>query len=313
MMMKQVPEINSQVIQRTLNSRTPPLSTGGTTSMIYTRMNTHQRALLRHIWLYFRDYAHMGFEWRQRRQELLETLRSFLTSDFISGQQSRLLPSVSMWPPSPVAIEFFFNGLLNSAFVHLSNYAAQFLNSGGLGFVYTVTHHLLLSLNENEMGFIRHDDCQKSFEVFMPEADFGPVGPGPAFHIGQTEPSISGLDYGKLASLHGNKIERDQLGSIIAQDGNSMMHLCQQSPERSSSIPSDNFNDSEMSGEYADDEYAVLAGHQVGGQIFARTVEEDEDEMDVFVSEEGNDVLSDHSTNQMDLNDVYEDYKIAFQ
>lgn len=311
--MKLIPKTVKQEVQRVLNGRCSPMRTGEIKRAVYTRLNTHQRALLPFVWHYFREHSYARFK---QCRKVWETMRSFLTSDFVSGQQTQLLPSVSMWPPSPVDINLFFEGLLDSAFDRLGDYASQFLDSRDSGSVHPVTHDLLLSLNDYEMDFIRQDDGQKSFEMSIPEADFGPVGPGPTFHTGMTEPSLSDLEYGKLASLYGNQIQGDQLGSVVAQDDNSMMHLCKQSSERSSSIPPDSFTDSKMSDEIAGDEYTVSDEHRVRGLILAGTVVEDEDEMGVFVSEEdlmiledeeGKDFTSDHSTRQMDLIDSYED------
>lgn len=287
---------------------------------VYTSLNKYQRALLPFTWQRLRELGYVSYH---QIQDAFDPVCSFFLSEFTLERAFELLPSLQMWQSSPDATGIFVGRLFDRAFRSLSQYATQLLDRGNSGFEYTATPHLLLSLDKKEMSFLQmFDDDENQFKVSVPpDTDFGPAGPGPAFHTGQTQPSMSGLDSEELVAHH------DRLSSVVAQDGKSRARRFHSDLGRSSA--SEVFTDSEMSAAYVDAEYAIPAEHQARGQILAEIVEEEEEEMGVPFSSENDDVLvfEDEKGNEIrveditkhigqldvddDDNDVSEDYEVV--
>ncbi|OHE95727.1 hypothetical protein CORC01_09011 [Colletotrichum orchidophilum] len=83
-----------------------------------------------------------------------------------------------------------------------------------------LTPHLLLNLHHNELKFLplwaggNDDGTGGVFEHSLPPADYGPAGPGPAYHTGLTIPSDASSTSGSMSSVL-MQLRLDGSGSTI--------------------------------------------------------------------------------------------------
>lgn len=143
-------------------------------------------------------------------------------------------------------------------------------------FTYCLTPHLLLTLDDEEMNFLRSGNEEATFQVEAPETDMGPSGPGPAYHTGHTQASVSGLDFEDLA-LSDDGVST-VVGSLAAQDGVSTVYNRHRVQARSvePSVASEQFT--EGSNEFFSAEYAVPSDHQIRGRILAQVIQEENED-----------------------------------
>ncbi|CAH0048841.1 unnamed protein product [Clonostachys solani] len=143
----------------------------------------------------------------------------------------------------------------------------------GFQFAMPLTRHMLLTLTHNEMKYLplwaggNDDGTGGVFEDFLPPAEMGPNGPGPAYHTGQTLPSdassISGSLMDEIEAMRitgstaaGSSVAR----SIDVQDGISTVYRPDRVIALGSSIASESFDDGASEFERA--ALAVPAAHQ---------------------------------------------------
>ncbi|KAJ4390607.1 hypothetical protein N0V93_004203 [Gnomoniopsis smithogilvyi] len=180
--------------------------------------------------------------------------------------------------PSHGSCDLLFKGIMTK----LKAYVSPLIARDEKAFIHTLTPHLLLSLDDHEMNFLRLADDEGTFQTEAPETDLGPSGPGPAYHTGQTVPSVSDLDFEKLAVESVDGGTSTVGGSMAAQDGISTVYDRTRVLARSAapSIASEQFTDDSdaMSADYAEAEYVVPAVHQTRGQTLAHVVEQETDE-----------------------------------
>ncbi|KAL7784856.1 hypothetical protein V8C37DRAFT_343221 [Trichoderma ceciliae] len=142
-----------------------------------------------------------------------------------------------------------------------------------------ITRHLLLTLDNNELKYLPlwaggcDDGTGGVFEAELPPAQWGPNGPGPAYHTGITIPSTSSVS-GSLANdfstmkFKGSTV----VGSVDAQDSISTVYAPGHVIADDASIVSESF---EMDGTeyYQEARFVVPADHQDTGQAVDMMVE----------------------------------------
>ncbi|CAG9997862.1 unnamed protein product [Clonostachys byssicola] len=135
-------------------------------------------------------------------------------------------------------------------------------------FALPLTRHMLLTLNDNEMKYLplwaggNDDGTGGVFEDFLPPAEMGPNGPGPAYHTGQTllseTSSVSGslMDELEAIDIAGSSVAR----SVDVQDGTSTVYRPDRVIALGSSIASESFYDG--ASEFDRAVWAAPAAHQ---------------------------------------------------
>ncbi|KDN70554.1 hypothetical protein CSUB01_01995 [Colletotrichum sublineola] len=152
-----------------------------------------------------------------------------------------------------------------------------------------VTPHLLLNLHHNELKFLplwaggNDDGTGGVFEHSLPPADYGPAGPGPAYHTGVTIPSDASSTSGSVSSVmrHLRLEGGSTVGprSIDVQDGISTIFNRTRVVADDRSIRTESFRDGES--EYDNARYAVPAdGQSIADAVSAAVLDESSDRSD---------------------------------
>lgn len=247
---------------------------------VYASLNRYQRALTPIMWQALNAMAD-GPSVFVNKIVVVNTVADFRVK-FDQARRDSKFPGLDVpdlsWPTSHDA---FCNILFKEIMAGLKAYVGPLVNRDEQAFTYTLTPHLLLALNDHELNFLRLADDESTFQTEAPETDLGPSGPGPAFHTGQTIPSVSDLDFDKL-TIESSDGATTVGGSLAVQDGVSTVYDRNRVLARpdASSVTSEQFTDGDMSAEYADAEYEVPADHQLRGQNLAHIVEENDDDYD---------------------------------
>ncbi|KAF6815458.1 hypothetical protein CSOJ01_03541 [Colletotrichum sojae] len=170
--------------------------------------------------------------------------------------------------------------------------------------------HLLLCLTHNEFKFLplwaggNNDGTGGVFESTLPPADFGPAGPGPAYHTGITIPSDASSTTGSVSSeLRQLRLEGGSTigpGSVDVQDGISTVFNPNKVVVDDVSIRSESFTDG--GSDFANAKHAIPAdGQSIADALVDATVLDgtpepsdagmvfgpDEDDMDEVMTEIG--------------------------
>jgi hypothetical protein len=243
--------------------------------MVYTRLNKYQRALCPFLWLELRD---LPVDDLVGTQDAYGAALAFSQAFQHAKNNNVLLPRPGPDVPDEYSLGFF-KLLFNHAVSSLSAYAVSF-SARDTDFGYSITQHMVLSLSQKEMDYLKWDEAV--FETDIPEAELGPTGPGPAFHTGITVPSESDS---LVDAMDGTDIRSDcdtstVVGSAVAQDGISTVHDRNRVLTLSSSLASEGFTDDALSADVAEAETAVPALHQPLGQALAAYVEAEQEDVD---------------------------------
>ncbi|KAL7899439.1 hypothetical protein HDV63DRAFT_373251 [Trichoderma sp. SZMC 28014] len=142
-----------------------------------------------------------------------------------------------------------------------------------------ITRHMLLTLDNNEMKFLPlwaggcDDGTGGVFEAELPPASWGPNGPGPAYHTGNTIPSTSSVS-GSLAHEFSTMKFRGStvVGSLDAQDSISTVYAPGHVIADNVSIASESF-DADEHDNYQEARFVIPAGHQDTGRAVDMMVE----------------------------------------
>lgn len=240
-------------------------------SAVYTGLNKYQRALCPFVWLEMcdlciTDLVGMG--------EVYEAALAFS----IAFQDAKKRNLILRGRPYPDIFDQhdrgFYKRLFEHALSNLSAYATSFAQRPDTEFGYSITQHMVLSLSEKEMDYLRFED-ETVYESEIPEAELGPTGPGPSYHTGITVPSVSdsvvgGMDDMALRSDDGTSTV---VGSVVVQDGISTVFDRARVLTPSESLASERFTDDAMSADVAEAEFALPAAHQPRGEALADYVE----------------------------------------
>ncbi|KAL6860162.1 hypothetical protein ACO1O0_004188 [Amphichorda felina] len=165
--------------------------------------------------------------------------------------------------------------------------------NGGNGFVpqLNITRHLLLTLTDNEMKFLplwaggNDDGTGGVFETFLPPAEMGPAGPGPAYHTGLTVPSAPSSEFGWLMEeITAMKVRGSTTaGSVDVHDSVSTVYPSDRIIAAESSIGSESF--AEDNSDYDRAKFEVPAEHQATGQSVNMLVDSPAEESDDALSD----------------------------
>lgn len=248
---------------------------------VYTCLNYHQRALTSMTWHGLIAMAD-DLSSLSSREVVADAVIDFSIEFEKARRGGKLLgpnvPGAYSLPIDDGSCDLLFQEIMTK----LKDYVRPLVTRDEQAFIYTIIPHLVLALNDHEMNFLRLADDERTFQTEAPETDVGPSGPGPAFHTGQTIPSVSDLDFEKLA------IESDDgastvVGSMAVQDGISTVYKRSRVLARSAapSMASSQFTDGDVSAEYSNAEFEVPADHQRHGQSLAQIVEQANEEYDV--------------------------------
>ncbi|GKT45596.1 uncharacterized protein ColSpa_05777 [Colletotrichum spaethianum] len=175
-----------------------------------------------------------------------------------------------------------------------------------------LTPHLLLNLHENEFKFLPlwaggYDDGTGGvFEHSLPPADYGPAGPGPAYHTGVTIPSDASSTAASVSSeLRQLRLEGGSTigpGSVDVQDSTSTVFHPHKVVADDRSVRTESFTDGES--EYGNAKYAVPVDGQsiadaIGAVVLGNTTDQSDsgtsidfgtdDDMDEVMTEIGPD------------------------
>lgn len=142
-----------------------------------------------------------------------------------------------------------------------------------------MTRHLLLTLDNNELKFLPlwaggcNDGTGGVFEAELPPAHWGPNGPGPAYHTGNTIASTSSVS-GSLAEDFSSMKFRGStvVGSVDAQDSISTVYAPGHVIADDASIVSESF-DTDGAEYYQEARFVVPADHQDTGRAVDMMVE----------------------------------------
>lgn len=159
---------------------------------VYKFLKEHQRALTPYFW---QQLSNKPAGWLKYKSALGPThsLES-LTTTFNKELRNAL-------EPAGISIgEFHLYEFHTQLTAAVRRYIAPYIKQEGQ---YLITPHLLLTLNDEEMNFLRLGS-EAVFDDNVPPTWMGPSGPGPAYHTGQTIGSVSGssttsFGMGKLA------------------------------------------------------------------------------------------------------------------
>lgn len=252
------------------------LATSQSLSAAYTSLNKYQRALCPFIWLELRDLFITDLV---NTEDAYDAASAFSTAFQDAKRENLILPG-----PYPNIFDNYDRGFYRHLFEHaisnLSAYAEPFSQRPDREFGYMLTQHMVLSLSEKEMDYLKFDDSV--YESEIPEAELGPTGPGPAFHTGITVPSVSNSVAGAMddLALRSDDGTSTVVGSAVAQDGISTVYDRKRVLTPSESLASERFTDDAMSADVAEAEFALPAGHQSRGQALADYVEDAQDDVD---------------------------------
>lgn len=157
-----------------------------------------------------------------------------------------------------------------------------------------LTPHLLLKLHHNELKFLplwaggNDDGTGGVFEHSLPPADYGPAGPGPAYHTGITIPSDASSTSGSVSSvLRQLRLEGSGStvgpGSVDVQDGISTVFNPNRVIADDVSIRTESFTDG--GSEYGNAKFAVPAdGQSVAEAMSTMVLDESHDQSDTGTS-----------------------------
>ena len=251
-------------------------ATSQSLSAVYTGLNKYQRALCPFVWLELRDLFITDLV---DTQDAYKAASAFSIAFQDARKHNLILPG--HYPSIFNCYNHrFYLRLFENAISNLSAYAERFCQRPDSEFGYSITQHMVLSLSEKELDYLRFDDTV--YESEIPEAELGPTGPGPSFHTGTTVPSVSdslagGMDDLALRSDDGTSTV---IGSAVAQDGISTVFDRSRVLTPSESLASERFTDDAMSADVAEAEFALPAGHQARAQALADYVEDSQDGVD---------------------------------
>lgn len=245
---------------------------------VYSSLNRYQRALTPLVWHALLAVVEDPFALVVNNQVYNSVLDFKTLFDKMRrvGKHPGSPGSDDEWVLSDGSGKLLFQGIKDE----LKAYVTPLVTRDQQAFTYTMHPHLILVLNDHEMNFLRLADDESTFQTEAPETDLGPSGPGPAFHTGQTVPSVSDLDFEKLAVESADGVSTIDGGSMAAQDGVSTVYNRRHVLARSVdiSVSSEQFTDGSMSAEYADAEYEVPAYHQTRGLAVMDIVEQADEE-----------------------------------
>lgn len=232
---------------------------------VWKGLNQYQRALCPLFWQCIRDVDRAELE--RRFLEGGDVAADFVQSIASAHRMRQLLPSSSDFFLA-LNIPKYIGDLFQHVEDSLRAWAVPLVQRDSNDFVHCVTPHLLLTLDDNEMNFLRLADDETRFQADVPEADLGPVGPGPAFHTGQSVPSVSDLDLEHLAVISANDDASTVVGSAVAQDGISTVYDRRRVLARPSgpSVASEQFTDTDVSVDCAEARHAVPDEYRTRGQ-----------------------------------------------
>ncbi|KAL1874500.1 hypothetical protein Daus18300_003519 [Diaporthe australafricana] len=241
-------------------------------TIVYAGLNKYQRALCPLVWLEMRDVFIPDFV---GTRDAYDAAEAFSRAFQDAKRKKNLIPG--RYPASFDTHDGkFYTLIFHHAAERLSKYALSLSQPPDREFGYNITQHLVLSVNEKEMDYFRFED-ETAYEPDIPEAELGPIGPGPSFHTGATVPSVSdsvadGMDGLALRSDDGTSTVVG--GSVVAQDGISTVYGRNQALTPSESLASERFtDDDDMSADCAEAEFALPADHQPRGRAVAHLVE----------------------------------------
>ncbi|KAF3767852.1 hypothetical protein M406DRAFT_328906 [Cryphonectria parasitica EP155] len=244
---------------------------------IYHRLGMYQRALCPFIWKELDSISTDDFP----KSDIIWDANMFIVKLNRATAAGDLPDLLDQHRARAANANRFIAQLLEHVVDGLCAYVGPLFERDEASFLYALHPHLVLTPDDHEMNFLRLVDDETRFEAPVPEADYGPNGPGPAFHTGHTLPSVSDLNFEDLSVRSTSAVgESDDgastvVGSAVAQDGFSTVYNSRRVLARSDepSVSSEHFTDEGMSADYADAEYAVPAAHQARGQVLAGLVE----------------------------------------
>ncbi|KAL7937904.1 hypothetical protein V8C35DRAFT_290245 [Trichoderma chlorosporum] len=142
-----------------------------------------------------------------------------------------------------------------------------------------MTRHMLLTLDNNEMKFLPlwaggcNDGTGGVFEPELPPAQWGPNGPGPAYHTGNTIPSTSSVSGSFIDDFSTMRVKGSTVvGSVDAQDSISTVYAPGHVIADDASILSESF-DTDGAEYYQEARFVVPAEHQDTGRAVDMMVE----------------------------------------
>lgn len=253
-----------QLASLAMQVKSTDLADGKSFVTIYDTLNKAQRALCPFVWynlkrIIMSDFA--GLEHVRR------TAIKFSIDLHDAKQKGKLLPG--SYPPMFDSFDAqYITELFQHTIDQLNSYVEPLVSRSEMDFGYSMTPHMVLCLDDQEMGYLHYGD-ETTYEASIPEAELGPSGPGPAYHTGITIPSLSeSLSEGfeSLALSSDRDGANTVVGSETVQDGNSTVYNRHRVLAQAISIKSEVFTDDGMSAEYAAAELAVPAGHHIGTQ-----------------------------------------------
>ncbi|KAL7915912.1 hypothetical protein GGI35DRAFT_430998 [Trichoderma velutinum] len=142
-----------------------------------------------------------------------------------------------------------------------------------------MTRHMLLTLDTNEMKFLPlwaggcNDGTGGVFETELPPAEWGPNGPGPAYHTGNTIPSTSSVSGSLVDGFSTMKVRGSTVvGSLDAQDSISTVYARDHVIADDVSVASESF-DTDGAEYYQEARFVIPAEHQDTGRAVDMMVE----------------------------------------
>lgn len=251
---------------------------------IYDSLNRNQRALIPLVWDGLWSMSVHVFP--QSRKHLVH-IRTIQDEVIKARDDDNLQASDCPEFEDVVFLPNFHQSLQGSIIEKIQTYVDPLLTKS-IGFSYSVTPHMVLALDDEEMNFLRRGNEEATFQEEAPETEMGPSGPGPAYHTGRTNASVSDLDFEGLALSDGDDAST-VVGSMAAQDGVSTVYNHRRVQARSvePSVSSEQFT--EGSSEYLGAEYALPADHQLRGQTLAQVVQEEKEDAVRSSSEDADD------------------------
>ncbi|KAK4081680.1 uncharacterized protein Triagg1_2421 [Trichoderma aggressivum f. europaeum] len=142
-----------------------------------------------------------------------------------------------------------------------------------------LTRHMLLTLDINELKFLPlwaggcNDGTGGVFEKELPPAQWGPNGPGPAYHTGSTIPSTSSVSGSFVDDFSTMKVRGSTVvGSLDAQDSISTVYARDHVIADSVSVASESF-DMDGAEYYQEARFVIPAEHQDTGRAVDMMVE----------------------------------------
>ncbi|KAL7950120.1 hypothetical protein V8C42DRAFT_189999 [Trichoderma barbatum] len=142
-----------------------------------------------------------------------------------------------------------------------------------------MTRHLLLTLDNNELKFLPlwaggcNDGTGGVFEAELPPAQWGPNGPGPAYHTGKTIASTSSVSGSMIDDFATMKVKGSTVvGSVDVQDSISTVYAPGHVIADDVSVVSESF-DTDVAEYYQEARFVVPAEHQDTGRAVDMMVE----------------------------------------